>query len=229
MTSAGLLAALIAASALGQAPQADRAKPAAVGKWTRTALEGKELFATVRTSEGDFVARLFAADAPKTVANFVGLAAGEKEWTHPQTGVTSKKPLYPGTLFHRVKPDFMIQGGDPLGVGLGGPGYKFGDEFHPDRMFDRPGLLAMANSGPNSNGSQFFVTVKATPWLNGQHTIFGEVVSGQDVVVKISLVPKGPDDRPNKNVVIKAIEISDKPPRGVTVTAEKKTAASTSH
>ncbi len=213
------LTALCASAALAQAPAKS------VGKWTKAALEGKELYATLRTSEGEIVARLFSKDAPKTVANFVGLAAGEKEWTHPTTGVTSKKPLYDGTVFHRVIPQFMIQGGDPLGAGVGGPGYKFEDELNSGRGFDKPGLLAMANSGPNTNGSQFFITVKETPWLNGLHTLFGEVVSGYDVAVKISQVSKDAQDKPTKAVVVRTIEISDKAPKGVKVEQPKKTAA----
>jgi peptidyl-prolyl cis-trans isomerase A (cyclophilin A) len=184
--------------------------------WMKAARNGKELFATFKTSQGDMVVRLFSKDAPKTVENFVGLAAGEKEWTHPGTGEKSKKPLYDGVVFHRVIPDFMIQGGDPLGQGIGGPGYKFEDEFQGSHRFDKPGILAMANSGPNTNGSQFFITVAPTPHLNNRHTIFGEVVQGYDVAVKISQVPRDRRDRPNEPVLIKAVQITDKPPKGVT-------------
>jgi len=165
--------------------------------------------ATFVTSEGGFTIRLFPEHAPETVANFVGLATGSKEWTDPK-GAPGTGPLYVGTVFHRVIPDFMIQGGDPEGTGRGGPGYQFGDEFPAGApTFDRPGLLAMANAGPNTNGSQFFVTVAATPWLSGKHTIFGEVVDGMDVVNAISTVPTGAQDRPLKDVVIERIEISD--------------------
>ncbi|MGZ6142212.1 MAG: peptidylprolyl isomerase, partial [Myxococcales bacterium] len=130
--------------------------------------------------------KLFEKDAPKTVENFVGLATGKKEWIDPRTGQKSKAPLYDGTSFHRVIPDFMIQGGDPLGTGTGGPGYKFEDEFSSGKKFDKPGLLAMANAGPNTNGSQFFITEVPTPHLNNRHTIFGEVVKGGDLVPQIA-------------------------------------------
>ena len=146
----------------------------------------QEMYATFQTSMGSIVVKLFPDLAPKTVENFVTLAEGTKEWTHPATGQKAKKPLYDGTLFHRVIPDFMIQGGDPLGKGTGGPGYKFGDEIHAKNHFDRPGLLAMANSGPNTNGSQFFITEVETPHLDAKHTIFGEAVKGGDLVAKIA-------------------------------------------
>ncbi|HVO20993.1 MAG TPA: peptidylprolyl isomerase [Anaeromyxobacter sp.] len=144
------------------------------------------LHATLKTSLGDIVVKLMPDKAPKTVANFVGLAEGSKEWKEPRGGQAVKRPLYDGTLFHRVIPEFMIQGGDPLGNGTGGPGYRFEDEIGPDNKFDRPGLLAMANAGPNTNGSQFFVTEVPTPHLNRGHTIFGEVVKGLDLVAKIA-------------------------------------------
>jgi len=174
---------------------------------------GTELFAKFETTEGTIVVRLFSKDAPKTVENFVGLATGEKAWTHPATGEAMKgKPLYDGTIFHRCIKDFMVQGGDPLGRGTGDPGYKFADEFQSGRRFDKPGLLAMANSGPNSNGSQFFITVIPTTWLNNKHTIFGEVVTGQDIVDKVAnLIPKGPGDRPRTDVVVKKLHISRTP------------------
>ncbi len=181
-------------------------------KWTKLAKEGKELYATLKTTEGDIVVRLYSKDAPKTVANFVGLAAGEKEYTHPKSGAKEKKPFYDGTIFHRVIPDFMIQAGDPLGMGTGGPGYKFEDEVASGRKFDKVGLLAMANSGPNTNGSQFFVTTSTPNYLNNRHTIFGEVIAGYEVAVKISQVPRSPADRPNTEVVLKKVEISDKAP-----------------
>jgi peptidyl-prolyl cis-trans isomerase A (cyclophilin A) len=142
--------------------------------------------ATFHTSAGKIVCELFEKEAPKTVANFTGLAEGTKEWTHPASGQRSKNPLYSGTVFHRVIADFMIQGGDPLGNGTGGPGYQFEDEFHPTLKFDKPGRLAMANSGPRTNGSQFFITEVPTTWLNNKHTIFGQVIEGQDLVGKIA-------------------------------------------
>jgi peptidyl-prolyl cis-trans isomerase A (cyclophilin A) len=165
-------------------------------------------YAVLNTSEGRIVARLFEKEAPKTVANFVDLAEGKREWTHPVGNKKSKDKLYDGTIFHRVIPDFMIQGGDPAANGMGGPGYKFEDETKgsPHR-FNAPGKLAMANAGPNTNGSQFFITVAATEWLTGKHTIFGEVVEGQDVVEKISRVPRGSQDKPNKPVVVESVEI----------------------
>ncbi len=142
-------------------------------------------YATFKTSLGDIVVKLLPEKAPKTVENFIGLAEGTKEWKDPRTGQMVKKPLYDGTVFHRVIPQFMIQGGDPLGNGTGGPGYKFEDEIGPDNHFSKPGLLAMANAGPNTNGSQFFITEVPTPWLDRGHTIFGEVAKGQDLVPKI--------------------------------------------
>jgi peptidyl-prolyl cis-trans isomerase A (cyclophilin A) len=165
-------------------------------------------YAVFNTSEGQLVCRLFPENAPKTVANFIELAEGTREWTHPLTHKKSKEKLYDGTIFHRVIPDFMIQGGDPAANGMGGPGYKFEDETKgsPHR-FDKPGKLAMANAGPNTNGSQFFITVAPTEWLTGKHTIFGEVVDGQDVVVKISKVARNSQDKPHKAVVIQSLSI----------------------
>jgi peptidyl-prolyl cis-trans isomerase A (cyclophilin A) len=165
-------------------------------------------YATFETTEGTIVCRLFEKDAPKTVANFVDLAEGKREWTHPTTRNKSQDRLYDGTIFHRVIPDFMIQGGDPQGTGTGGPGYQFEDETKGSpHQFDKPGKLAMANAGPNTNGSQFFITVVPTAWLTGKHTIFGEVVEGQDVVAKITKVARGRNDRPNKDVVLKKVTI----------------------
>jgi peptidyl-prolyl cis-trans isomerase A (cyclophilin A) len=172
------------------------------------------LTATLRTNRGTVVVRLLPDHAPKTVRNFVGLADGTKEWTDPRTGKTSGGTLYQGTIFHRVIPDFMIQGGDPLGTGTGGPGYQFADEFHPDLAFDRPYLLAMANAGPGTNGSQFFITTAPTPWLTGKHTIFGEVTQGSEVVDEISRVPTGRGDRPLEDVVLESVEISGAEPAG---------------
>lgn len=168
----------------------------------------KESIAVIKTTEGEITVKLFDAKAPETVANFIGLATGKKEWTDPKTGKLVKgKPLYNGTIFHRIIPDFMIQGGDPEGQGTGGPGYKFKDEFDSSLTFSKPYILAMANAGPGTNGSQFFITVKETPWLNGRHTIFGEVTSGQKVVDKIVSAPQGPGNRPNNPVSIKSITI----------------------
>ena len=165
------------------------------------------LTATLRTSQGTVQVRLFPDHAPKTVANFVELAEGSREWTDPRTRQATTGKLYDGTVFHRVIPRFMIQGGDPLGTGTGGPGYKFGDEIHPDLRFDRPYLLAMANAGPGTNGSQFFITVVPTPHLNGKHTIFGEVIDGSDVVDRISQVQTGRNDRPAQDVVLESVSI----------------------
>jgi len=165
-------------------------------------------YATLKTSMGDIVILLHADKAPKTVANFVALATGAKEWTDPKTGAKVKRPLYNGTLFHRVIPGFMIQGGDPLGNGTGGPGYRFEDEFQPDLRHTKAGILSMANAGPNTNGSQFFITQKATPWLDGKHSVFGEVVKGQNVVDAIANIARDFRDRPLKNVVIQEVVIS---------------------
>jgi peptidyl-prolyl cis-trans isomerase A (cyclophilin A) len=165
-------------------------------------------YAVFNTTEGNIVCRLFEKDAPKTVSNFVDLAEGKREWTHPSTRKKSKDPLYNETIFHRVIPDFMIQGGDPQGTGTGGPGYQFEDETKgSSHRFDKAGKLAMANAGPNTNGSQFFITVANTDWLTGKHTIFGEVVEGHDVVEKISKVARNRQDRPNKDVVVTSLTI----------------------
>jgi len=171
---------------------------------------GKDLYATFDTTEGTIVVKLFTKDAPKTVENFVGLATGEKSWKDPATGDTKENtPLYDGTIFHRCIKDFMVQGGDPLGRGTGGPGYKFEDEFKSGRSFNKPGILAMANSGPNTNGSQFFITVAETSWLNNKHTIFGEVVQGYEHVARIAnVIPKGAGDRPKTDVKITKLTIS---------------------
>jgi peptidyl-prolyl cis-trans isomerase A (cyclophilin A) len=168
------------------------------------------LTATLRTNQGTVRIRLFPDHAPKTVRNFVELAEGSREWTDPRTRQATTGKLYDGTIFHRVIPRFMIQGGDPLGTGTGGPGYKFADEFHPDLSFDRPYLLAMANAGPGTNGSQFFITVAPTPHLNRRHTIFGEVIDGSDVVDQISQVQTR-NDRPVQDVVIESVSIERSP------------------
>jgi peptidyl-prolyl cis-trans isomerase A (cyclophilin A) len=166
--------------------------------------------ATFVTSEGTFKVRLFPEHAPITVANFTELASGKREWKDPTDGQKKTEPLYDGTIFHRVIPGFMIQGGDPAGTGMGGPGYQFEDEFPPGApSFDKAGLLAMANAGPGTNGSQFFVTVGPTPHLTGKHTIFGEVTEGYYVVEKISTVPTGAIDRPVNDVVIQRVEIDE--------------------
>jgi len=166
------------------------------------------VYATFDTSEGTIVCRLFEAEAPITVKNFIELAEGSREWTHPHTRAKSKTPLYNGTIFHRVIPDFMVQGGDPAGTGMGGPGYQFQDETKGSpHKFDKPGKLAMANSGPGTNGSQFFITVAATPWLTGNHTIFGEVIEGQDIADKITKLPRNRQDKPNNDVVLKSVTI----------------------
>ena len=165
-------------------------------------------YATFKTSRGSIRVRLLPEHAPKTVENFVGLATGSKSWKHPRSGEQSSGPLYDGTVFHRVIPNFMIQGGDPLGTGTGGPGYRFEDEVSGGPGFEKPGLLAMANAGPNTNGSQFFITEVPTPWLTGKHTIFGEVVEGFDVVQDIAHVPSR-NDRPNTDVVLESVEITE--------------------
>lgn len=182
---------------------------ALTGGGMTVAQEKKEpLYATMKTRMGDIVLLLFEDKAPKTVANFVGLADGSKEWTDPKTRQPVKRPLYNGTIFHRVIPGFMIQGGDPLGNGMGGPGYRFEDEFHPDLKHSKAGVLSMANAGPNTNGSQFFITHKATPGLDSRHAVFGEVVKGQEVVVAIGNVPRDFRDRPLKEVVLQEVIIS---------------------
>ena len=165
-------------------------------------------YAIFNTNQGRITVRLFEKEAPKTVENFIGLAEGTREWTHRTGGKKSGEKLYDGTIFHRVIPDFMIQGGDPEGTGMGGPGYKFEDETKGSpHKFDKPGKLAMANAGPNTNGSQFFITVAKTDWLTGKHTIFGEVVEGQDIAEKISKVPRNSQDKPRDPVVVESVAI----------------------
>ena len=187
------LAALIFAFAVGFAQAQEKKGP---------------LYATIKTSMGDIVVHLFDDKAPKTVANFVDLATGKKEWTDPKTGQKVKRPFYNGIIFHRVIPGFMIQGGDPLGTGFGGPGYDFEDEFNPDLRHSKAGILSMANKGPNTNGSQFFITVRAVPQLDNKHAVFGEVVKGQEVVNAIVNTPRDANDKPLKDVVIKEIVVS---------------------
>ena len=165
-------------------------------------------YAIFQTSQGKIVCRLHEKEAPKTVANFIDLAEGNREWTHPNNNKKSKDKLFDGTIFHRVIPKFMIQGGDPAGTGFGGPGYKFEDETKGSpHSFNKSGKLAMANSGPNTNGSQFFITVAPTPWLTGNHTIFGDVVEGQDIVEKISEIDRDRSDKPRIPVVLESVTI----------------------
>ena len=168
-----------------------------------------KLYAVFETSQGEIVCELFTKDTPVTVKNFVELAKGEKEWLDPNTFKQVKTPLYDGTVFHRVIPNFMIQGGDPLGSGIGGPGYKFEDEIVKGLEFDQPGKLAMANAGPNTNGSQFFITVVPTQWLNGKHTIFGKVITGQEIVVAISKLPTDQRNKPDEPVILKKVTIKE--------------------
>jgi peptidyl-prolyl cis-trans isomerase A (cyclophilin A) len=166
------------------------------------------LHAHFTTSEGEFTVQLFEDKAPQTVANFVGLAEGTKDWTDPKSGQKVKRPFYNGLIFHRVIDGFMIQGGDPLGTGTGGPGYRFADEFHPSLRHSKAGILSMANAGPDSNGSQFFITLAPTPWLDNRHSIFGEVVEGMPVVAKIGgTATSKPGDRPLKPITLTAVEI----------------------
>ncbi len=167
----------------------------------------EEVFAHVDTSEGRFTLRLFAQEAPHTVANFVGLAEGTKGWSDPRTGRPGNAPYYDGVLFHRVIDGFMIQTGDPLGTGTGGPGYEFDDEFHPNLRHDKAGTLSMANRGPNTNGGQIFITLGPTPHLDDKHAVFGEVSDGMDVVQAIGRVKKGPRDRPVSDVKINTVTI----------------------
>ena len=165
-------------------------------------------YAHFTTSEGAFTAKLFDQETPNTVANFTGLADGSKEWTDPRTGRKVKQPYYNGTVFHRVIDGFMIQGGDPLGQGTGGPGYTFNDEFHASLRHGKAGILSMANRGPNTNGGQFFITLAATPWLDNKHSVFGEIVSGMDVVKKIgSTATSKPGDRPLKPITVEKVVI----------------------
>jgi peptidyl-prolyl cis-trans isomerase A (cyclophilin A) len=169
------------------------------------------VYAHFTTSEGNFSARLFDAETPNTVANFTGLADGSKEWTDPRSGRKVKQPYFNGTVFHRVIDGFMIQGGDPLGQGTGGPGYTFGDEFHPKLKHDKPGILSMANRGPNTNGGQFFITLAATPWLDNKHSVFGEISDGMDVIKKIGgTATSKPGDRPVKPITVESVTIERK-------------------
>jgi peptidyl-prolyl cis-trans isomerase A (cyclophilin A) len=168
---------------------------------------GEKLLATFKTSMGDMTAELYWEKAPNTVANFVGLAKGTKEWSAPGSKDKLHKPLYSGTIFHRVIPDFMIQGGDPMGNGMGGPGYQFADEFNPSLKHDAPGILSMANAGPNTNGSQFFITEAPTPFLNNRHAVFGKVIENVDLVSKIARVPRNRMDKPDQDVKLLEVTI----------------------
>jgi len=197
VTHIALLAGLALLLSAGLATAGEKEKPVA-----------EPLYAALKTSMGVIVIHLFEDKAPKTVENFVGLATGTKEWTDPRTGQKVKQPLYNGTIFHRVIPGFMIQGGDPLGRGTGGPGYRFADEFSPELRHNKAGILSMANSGPNTNGSQFFITLAPTPHLDNRHSVFGEVVQGQEVVVAIGNAPRGANDRPLKDAVLQEVVIS---------------------
>ncbi|QCJ48467.1 MULTISPECIES: peptidylprolyl isomerase [Haloprofundus] len=164
--------------------------------------------AVLKTNHGDITVELFEERVPRTVDNFVGLATGQKEWTDPETGETKDgEPLYQDVLFHRIIEGFMIQGGDPTGTGRGGPGYQFDDEFHDELGHDGPGVLSMANSGPNTNGSQFFITLDAQPHLDGRHSVFGKVIDGMDVVREIGSVPTGRNDKPTEDVVLESVAI----------------------
>ena len=169
------------------------------------------MLAHFTTSAGNFTARLFDAETPNTVANFTGLADGSKEWTDPRTGRKVTQPYYNGTIFHRVIDGFMIQGGDPLGQGTGGPGYTFADEFHAKLRHSKAGILSMANRGPNTNGGQFFITLAETPWLDNKHSVFGEITDGMDVVKKMGTTATSkPGDRPVKPITIESITIERK-------------------
>lgn len=213
---------LTCTAALAQSPQLPP-PPAFEGKWGKRALAQKPLWATLKTTKGDIVVRLFSREAPATVANFVSLAAAEVEWTHPFTQAKTRWPLYDGSLFHRVIDGFMVQGGDPTATGRGGPGWAFGDEPSAPRKFDRPGLLAMANRGPDTNGSQFFITLAKAPHLDERHTIFGEVVAGMGIVKAIGRVPVDPDGRPQgEDVVLKNVVLSPRAPRGVAASGRAK-------
>ena len=165
------------------------------------------VYAEFITSEGNFTIELYERETPLTVANFIGLAEGTKEWTDPKTNQKVKRPYYNDVIFHRVIDGFMIQGGDPLGQGIGGPGYNFADEFHPRLRHDKAGILSMANRGPNTNGGQFFITLAPTPHLDNRHTVFGEVIDGMDVIRRIGSTKTGPQDRPVKDVIIQSVKI----------------------
>lgn len=199
------------AAAGGKPPAAAPADKGA-GRFMGLAKDRVELFATLKTTKGDIHVRLFSKDAPVTVANFVGLAAGEKEFVDASTGRPERRPFYDGTVFHRIIPGFMIQGGDQTGTGRGDPGYTFEDEFQSGRTFSKKGLLAMANRGPATNGSQFFITVSEPQHLNNRHTIFGEVIEGYAAVEAIAGAPRGAMDRPTEEIKILKVTISETSP-----------------
>ena len=202
-----LLMCLLPLTLYAKGPKIQKAHQKAQKKGTQSM---ETTYAELDTTQGKIKIKLFSDKAPKTVANFVGLADGTKEFTDPKTGKKVKRAFYDGLIFHRVIPDFMIQGGDPRGTGTGGPGYTFADEFDASLKHDKPGILSMANAGPGTNGSQFFITDKPTPWLDGRHTVFGEVVEGLAVVQKIARVPKDSNDKPLQDVVIKKVTILKK-------------------
>ncbi|HLT28911.1 MAG TPA: peptidylprolyl isomerase [Myxococcaceae bacterium] len=216
-----LLTALLAPALAFALPPPEPAK----GPWTDKVKAGTPLFATLKTNKGDIVLRLFSKEAPLAVGNFVGLATGEQPYTDPTTGKKGSGPYYRNVTFHRVIPGFMIQGGDPTGTGRGNPGYAFADEFDSGRSFDKPGLLAMANSGPGTNGGQFFITVAPTPHLNNRHTIFGEVLQGYPVVEAISRVERAARDKPVEDVVIRSITFSETAPKAPAAKGRKKAPA----
>jgi peptidyl-prolyl cis-trans isomerase A (cyclophilin A) len=192
-----------------QKPAAPAAKPAEPATPAASAAKfGPGVYAHITTNHGAMIARLFDKEAPRTVENFIGLAEGKKQWRNPRTKTMVRRPYYNNLTFHRIIPGFMIQGGDPEGTGMGGPGYTFADEFNPKLRHSKAGMLSMANAGPNTNGGQFFITVAPTPHLNDRHSVFGELVEGMDVLMAISKVPTSkPDSRPIKPVVIKSVRI----------------------
>jgi peptidyl-prolyl cis-trans isomerase A (cyclophilin A) len=200
---------ILARQALPGYARIDGLRPLVEVNVSKGQLVADQLFATLKTNQGDIRVELYPNQAPKTVANFVELAEGSREWTDPRTGEKTTANLYDGTIFHRVIPNFMIQGGDPLGTGTGGPGYRFADESHPELTFSEPYLLAMANAGPNTNGSQFFITVASTDWLNFKHTIFGKVADADSraTVDAIAAAPTGAQDRPREDIVLDSVTV----------------------
>ena len=189
-------------------PAATTAKPAAATAPAASAAKhGPGTYAHITTNHGAMVARLFDKETPRTVENFVGLAEGKKQWRNPRTNTMVRRPYYNNLTFHRIMPNFMIQGGDPEGTGFGGPGFRFADEFHPKLRHSKAGILSMANSGPNTNGGQFFITLVPTPHLDNKHSVFGELVEGMDTLMTIGKVPTGAADKPVKPVIIKSVRI----------------------
>lgn len=215
---------LVASASFGQTPPAKKPATARTAATTAIKLEQPPgVYAVLDTSMGRIVCRLFPDKAPLTVKNFTDLTNGKKKWFDEKKNMWVERRYYDGLTFHRVIPNFMIQGGDQIGTGRGNIGYTFKDEFHPDLKFDRPGLLAMANAGPNTNGGQFFITVAPTEWLNNRHSIFGEVVEGLEAVVKISQVLRGPGDKPNPPVVMNKVTIVTVKPPAATTAPRKET------